>query len=316
MRQGQVLARRHRRRVRPRGRPRGVRLRVARLDRPEGPHAVGHRRARARAALARAASPTCCRRRSGGRTARSRATREQYDTVQSYLSVITDLLRSGPLEDERLRSVARSRTLTVLGTLDANGKRTVMRFLQEAKLIAAPSPTIDLNGADLRGADLSGTRPRRRRAERLRPHRRGSERRVPRLGAAALHEPPGHRSEPREPRARRGRRGAARREDEVRQGAADLGELQRGVPVRAQRDRAGGEGQPAARRGGLAGRDPGRLVDGRGVRLLDEVAGGLRPAGGRTRTTAATSPARRPARRPTRGSARGGTGSARCCRGC
>jgi uncharacterized protein YjbI with pentapeptide repeats len=32
-----------------------------------------------------------------------------------------------------------------------------MRFLQEAKLIAAPSPTIDLNGADLRGADLSGT---------------------------------------------------------------------------------------------------------------------------------------------------------------
>jgi uncharacterized protein YjbI with pentapeptide repeats len=45
----------------------------------------------------------------------------------------------------------------VLGTLDANGKRTVMRFLQEAKLIAAPSPTIDLNGADLRGADLSGT---------------------------------------------------------------------------------------------------------------------------------------------------------------
>ena len=84
-------------------------------------------------------------------------TREQYDTVQSYLSVITDLLRSGPLEDERLRSIARSRTLTVLGTLDANGKRTVMRFLQEAKLIAAPSPTIDLNGADLRGADLSGT---------------------------------------------------------------------------------------------------------------------------------------------------------------
>jgi uncharacterized protein YjbI with pentapeptide repeats len=84
-------------------------------------------------------------------------TRAQYDTVQNYLSVITDLIRSGPLEDERLRSVARSRTLTVLGGLDANGKRTVMRFLQEAKLIATPSPTIDLNGADLRGADLSGT---------------------------------------------------------------------------------------------------------------------------------------------------------------
>ena len=27
-------------------------------------------------------------------------TREQYDTVQNYLSVITDLIRSGPLEDE------------------------------------------------------------------------------------------------------------------------------------------------------------------------------------------------------------------------
>jgi uncharacterized protein YjbI with pentapeptide repeats len=84
-------------------------------------------------------------------------TREQYDTVQDYLSVITDLIRSGPLEDERLRSVARSRTLTVLGGLDGNGKRTVLRFLQEAGLIAAPSPTIDLNGADLHAADLSGT---------------------------------------------------------------------------------------------------------------------------------------------------------------
>jgi uncharacterized protein YjbI with pentapeptide repeats len=84
-------------------------------------------------------------------------TREQYDTVQDYLSVITDLIRSGPLEDERLRSVARSRTLTVLGGLDANGKRTVMRFLQEAGLIATPSPAVDLNGADLREADLSGT---------------------------------------------------------------------------------------------------------------------------------------------------------------
>ncbi len=84
-------------------------------------------------------------------------TREQYDTVQNYLSVITELIRSGPLEDDRLRSVARSRTLTVLGGLDANGKRTVMRFLQEAGLIASPEPTIDLNGADLRGADLSGT---------------------------------------------------------------------------------------------------------------------------------------------------------------
>ena len=117
-------------------------------------------------------------------------TREQYDTVQSYLSVITDLLRSGPLEDERLRSIARSRTLTVLGTLDANGKRTVMRFLQEAKLIAAPSPTIDLNARTCARRPVEH-RSGRAELERLRPHRRGPERRVPRLGAAALHEPPG-----------------------------------------------------------------------------------------------------------------------------
>ena len=83
----------------------------------------------------------------------------RQSTAPSYRDADTACLWQavGPLEDERLRSIARSRTLTVLGTLDANGKRTVMRFLQEAKLIAAPSPTIDLNGADLRGADLSGT---------------------------------------------------------------------------------------------------------------------------------------------------------------
>jgi uncharacterized protein YjbI with pentapeptide repeats len=45
----------------------------------------------------------------------------------------------------------------VLAGLDGTGKRTVLRFLQEAGLIATPSPAIDLNGADLHGADLSGT---------------------------------------------------------------------------------------------------------------------------------------------------------------
>ena len=84
-------------------------------------------------------------------------TREQFDTVQGYLSVITELIRADQLADQRLRTVARSRTLTVLGGLDANGKRTVVRFLKEAGLIAAPEPVVDLNGADLRGADLSGT---------------------------------------------------------------------------------------------------------------------------------------------------------------
>src|SRR3954454_8478519 len=156
-------------------------------------------------------------------------TREQYDTVQNYLSVITDLIRSGTLEDERLRSVARSRTLTVLGGLDANGKRTVMRFLQEAKLISSPEPTIDLNGADLRGADLSrtslggaelsgcdltdadlrdaGLGNARLRAANL----QGADL----TGAYLVHA--------------RGRRGAAGQEDDVRQGARDLRRLQPGV---------------------------------------------------------------------------------------
>jgi uncharacterized protein YjbI with pentapeptide repeats len=81
--------------------------------------------------------------------------REQYQTVQDYLSTITELIRADQLTDERLRSVARSRTLTVLASVDGAGKRTVLQFLHEADLIAAPDPVIELDGADLRGADLS-----------------------------------------------------------------------------------------------------------------------------------------------------------------
>jgi Pentapeptide repeats (8 copies) len=46
--------------------------------------------------------------------------------------------------------------LTVLPTLNANRKRSVLQFLYEAGLIDKEYPIVDLRGADLRGADLSG----------------------------------------------------------------------------------------------------------------------------------------------------------------
>jgi hypothetical protein len=207
-------------------------------------------------------------------------TREQYDTVQSYLSVITDLLRSDPLEDERLRSIARSRTLTVLGTLDANGKRTVMRFLQEAKLIAAPSPTIDLNGADLRGADMSGTGLDG--AELSGCDLTDADLSGAYLGSARLRFTNLQGADLSRANLVHAEVGAALLDEKTTFDKALLisARLSEAYPY-AERARAGGEGRPGARRGGLAGSDPGRLVDGSGVRLLDEVAGGLRPAGGR-----------------------------------
>ncbi len=80
--------------------------------------------------------------------------------LQAYLSAMTDLLLSDRLDAEAVQSVARSRTLTVLASLDGVGKRDVMRFLKEAGMIDKESPVVRLTGADLsdgqfRGVDLS-----------------------------------------------------------------------------------------------------------------------------------------------------------------
>jgi uncharacterized protein YjbI with pentapeptide repeats len=58
-------------------------------------------------------------------------------------------------EDSEVRTLARARTLTVLGRLDPDRKTAVMQFLVEAELVQSVKgrePLISLSGADLSGA--------------------------------------------------------------------------------------------------------------------------------------------------------------------
>ena len=59
-------------------------------------------------------------------------------------------------EDEEVRTLARARTLTILGQLDGARKRSVVQFLYESQLIQKDKPIVSLSGADLTDADLSG----------------------------------------------------------------------------------------------------------------------------------------------------------------
>ena len=114
--------------------------------------------------------------------------RLREETLQSYLYTMTELLLDKGLgesdESDKVRVVARARTLTVLRRLDGTRKGLVMRFLDESGLIhsereidtskiavvvvheADPSgadlrkvaskiAVVDLSEADLSGADLS-----------------------------------------------------------------------------------------------------------------------------------------------------------------
>jgi uncharacterized protein YjbI with pentapeptide repeats len=59
--------------------------------------------------------------------------------------------------DSEVRTLARARTLTVLGRLDPSRKADVMEFLMEAELVQGvegSGPIIELGGADLRDANL------------------------------------------------------------------------------------------------------------------------------------------------------------------
>jgi hypothetical protein len=96
--------------------------------------------------------------------------RAQDEALQAYLDQMGSLLLEKDLraseEDSEVRTLARARTLTVLGRLDPSRKADVMRFLVEAELVqrveGGRGPIIRLVGADLSGADLgalSGFRP-------------------------------------------------------------------------------------------------------------------------------------------------------------
>jgi len=89
--------------------------------------------------------------------------RVQRDALQRYLDLMSDLLLNHDLLDAEPGSdvvaIAQAQTLTTLRQMDSQGKRTVVLFLLDARLIQAPAgsePVIDLAEANLSNADLSG----------------------------------------------------------------------------------------------------------------------------------------------------------------
>jgi uncharacterized protein YjbI with pentapeptide repeats len=88
--------------------------------------------------------------------------RAQDEALQAYLDQMSGLLLERDLraseEDSEVRTLARARTLTVLGRLDPSGKTALMQFLVEADLGQrvedGRDPIISLRGADLSDADL------------------------------------------------------------------------------------------------------------------------------------------------------------------
>jgi len=82
--------------------------------------------------------------------------RSQDDTLQAYLEQMGPLfLNRAPHEDgesDKVRTIVRARTLTVLKVLDAEHNRSVLQFVIESELLNVS----DFKGADLEGADLRG----------------------------------------------------------------------------------------------------------------------------------------------------------------
>src|SRR5215211_2938985 len=88
--------------------------------------------------------------------------RAQDEALQAYLDQMSTLLLEKDLrsstEDSEVRTLARARTLTVLGRLDPSRKSAVMEFLVEAELVQrveGSEPIIRLAGTDLSAASLS-----------------------------------------------------------------------------------------------------------------------------------------------------------------
>jgi hypothetical protein len=90
--------------------------------------------------------------------------RAQDEALQAYLNQMSSLLLEKDLrgsdKGSEVRTLARARTLTVLGRLDPSRKEAVMQFLVEAKLVqrvAERDPIIRLSDANLSGAHLSSS---------------------------------------------------------------------------------------------------------------------------------------------------------------
>jgi pentapeptide repeat protein len=84
--------------------------------------------------------------------------RVQEVTLEAYRNQMRTYIRQEGLRDsnegEKVRSLARAQTLTVLGRLGPEGKGSVVRFLHEASLIDKERPLVDLGEADLSEAEL------------------------------------------------------------------------------------------------------------------------------------------------------------------
>src|SRR5215218_4156153 len=87
--------------------------------------------------------------------------RSQDEALQAYLDQMGELLLNEDrslyrsTDGDPLQTLARSRTLAVLSTLDGARKGNVVQFLYESGLITKGRPVVNLAGADLSEADLS-----------------------------------------------------------------------------------------------------------------------------------------------------------------
>jgi uncharacterized protein YjbI with pentapeptide repeats len=84
--------------------------------------------------------------------------RAQDTALQAYLDQMGALILEENLRDSEghseVRTLARARTVTVLGRLDPERKRSAVQFLYESSLIDKADSIVDLSDADLRSVDL------------------------------------------------------------------------------------------------------------------------------------------------------------------
>jgi uncharacterized protein YjbI with pentapeptide repeats len=84
--------------------------------------------------------------------------RAQDTALQAYLDQMSALMLEedlrGSEEGGEARTLARARTLTVLGRLDPRRKRSAVQFLYESSLIDKADPIVDLSNADLSSVNL------------------------------------------------------------------------------------------------------------------------------------------------------------------
>jgi uncharacterized protein YjbI with pentapeptide repeats len=88
--------------------------------------------------------------------------RAQDEALQAYLDQMSGLLLEKDLRDSdegsEVRTLARARTLTILGRLDPGRRTQVLRFLAEAFLVQRveeKAPVINLSGANLQEVEFS-----------------------------------------------------------------------------------------------------------------------------------------------------------------